>query len=146
MAFLVSLMVFVSTILMGCTAGQKHCKSVRSIGDRILLRHVVKTTTGKSFERCTIDCERESECFSTNYLTVTATCQMNNTTAKWFPADFVPWSSALYMDSLVRQYDPNPCNDRTSSCDGQCVAVPEQLRAICVCLKTPVSSCQSDGK
>ncbi|XP_031557280.1 retinoschisin-like [Actinia tenebrosa] len=147
MAFQALLMVLMSMILIGCTADQNDCRSVQSIGNRILLGHVTKTMTGKSFESCTIDCEKESDCFSINYLTVTATCQMNNTTVKWFPADFIPWTGALYMDSLVRQYESNPCNDRTSPCDGLCVPVPGQLpRTICLCLKTPVSNCQPDTR
>ena len=124
-----------------------HCRRVFSVADHILQGHDIRTMSGKSFESCTIECERHDRCYSINFIAPSSTCQLNNATAMKYPRDFVAWPDAVYIGSLVRdEPDSNPCDDRVPACDGLCIVNPGALNTTCVCLHGDLSACPADGK
>ncbi|XP_048588810.1 lactadherin [Nematostella vectensis] len=119
------------------------CRNVHSITDRTLSGHVIKTLPDKSLENCITACERESHCYSVNYLSITKTCQLNNKTLKWYPGDVVISPGAVHLGSLARDYDP--CVDREPACDGTCLAWAGTLETTCLCNHGNTSLCQSSA-
>ena len=104
------------------SAGYSDCRTSFSDTDHILTGHVIRTLKHKTFESCTFSCELEPQCFSVNYILLHKTCHLNNATKKYFPDDLVKQKGAVYMDMVVRSY--NPCESMRCENGGTCVISP----------------------
>ena len=112
------------------TADSSHCLTSFSGTDHILVGHVMRTLSHKSFESCTFSCELEPQCFSVNYNSLHKTCQLNDATKEYFPGDLVKQKGAFYMSMVIRSY--NPCTSMRCENGGTCVR-SSSLK--CKCLK-----------
>ena len=113
------------------STAEQQCQTVQSISNRALKGHVIGVSTITSVDRCNIKCERESDCYSINYILSSKSCELNKGTRLSHPKDFLPQENTVYIDSLHRRYHAcvyPPCQN-----GGTCIILPRSPGYKCLC-------------
>lgn len=109
------------------------CKTIQSIPNYTLKGHVRRSTKGKNFESCVMQCERDVKCFSINYSHATRLCQLNSRSRDTNPFDFTLGDEFdVYMDSL-EHFQKDACTLGPCQNNGTCQATSSNPGYICQC-------------
>lgn len=118
---------FLGTIL----ADQQHCRTLQSISNRALTGHVIGVSASSSVERCQIKCERNPDCYSTNYMFSSKSCELNKATRLSHPENFLLRENTVYFDNLHREY--HACVHPPCQNGGTCVILAQSPGYECKC-------------
>ncbi|KAJ7392555.1 hypothetical protein OS493_010201 [Desmophyllum pertusum] len=126
---------FIFMFLGTTVCDQEHCQIIRSISNRALNGHVIGASMSSSVEKCLVQCERNPDCYSINYVFSSKSCELNKGTRLSHPGNFLPRENTVYFDgSLHRHYHA-------------CVHPPCQNGATCVLLtQSPGYECKCQPK
>ena len=107
------------------------CRSIRSVSDFALYRHIHRLISGTRIESCAATCDADPLCYSFNYFIRTMTCELNNSSRREDSEDFLRRPGAVYLDKLRELADyceSVPCRN-----NGTCKAVGRHPGFECFC-------------
>ncbi|XP_022790773.1 EGF-like repeat and discoidin I-like domain-containing protein 3 [Stylophora pistillata] len=112
-------------------AGERYCRTVQSVSNRALEGHVITVLATSSVEKCQVKCETNPDCYSTNYLSSSKSCELNKGTRLSHPDNFLPRENTVYFDNLYRSY--HACVHPPCQNGGKCILRTQSPGYECQC-------------